>query len=76
MDWSINEVNFIIEDSFEMLRERTIFPDTAGYQVVDSVAVKMIDALQTEGFRLFNYQVGMVCACTLLLCTASNGALY
>lgn len=38
----------------------TVFPAATGYQLIDSVTLKVIDPSQAAGFRLFNYKIDTV----------------
>ncbi|MDB5210250.1 MAG: hypothetical protein JWQ30_1077 [Sediminibacterium sp.] len=51
----------------------TVFPGATGYQVLDSVTVKLTDATQTAGFRLFNYRVDTVARVLLFYIRPGNG---
>ncbi|MES2331531.1 MAG: hypothetical protein V4539_18140 [Bacteroidota bacterium] len=51
----------------------TVFPGATSYQVLDSVTVKLTDATQTAGFRLFNYQVDTVARVLFFYIRPSNG---
>lgn len=51
----------------------TVFPSATGYQVLDSVTVKLTDPSESAGFRLFNYQVDTVARVLYFYIRPSNG---
>ena len=53
----------------------SVFPTVTGYQLTDSITVKMIDPTQTAGCRLFNYKIDTVARALFLYIRPANGAL-